>query len=119
MVLSHAVHRFLAFPGALGKQGIRAVGLTSRRGVTHVSACSPAGPPSRASKAKGSDDPWACQTEGKLADLKRRLPVQKCLIADCGRLAVDLDQEARNEKDRAKVPNDGAIASPSTPRRPL
>ena len=38
------------------------------------------------------DDPWAYQTEGKVADLKRRIPILKRLIADCDRLAGYLDQ---------------------------
>jgi len=41
--------------------------------------------------------------EGQVADLKRRIPILKCLIADCDRLATDLDQEVRNEEDRVKI----------------
>jgi len=49
------------------------------------------------------DDPWACQTEGRVADLKRRIPILKRLIADCDRLAADLEQEVRNEENRVKI----------------
>ena len=41
--------------------------------------------------------------EGQAADLKRRIPILKRLIADCDRLAVDLDQEVRNEEDRVNI----------------
>jgi len=41
--------------------------------------------------------------EGQVADLKRRIPILKCLIADCDRLSTDLDQEVRNEEDRVKI----------------
>ena len=37
----------------------------------------------------------AYQHEGKVADLKRRIPLLKRLIADCNHLAADLDQEVR------------------------
>ena len=32
-----------------------------------------------------------------------RIPILKRLIADCDRLAADLDQEVRNEEDRVKI----------------
>ena len=41
--------------------------------------------------------------EGQVADLKRRIPILKRLIADCDRLADDLDREVRNEEDRVKI----------------
>jgi hypothetical protein len=41
--------------------------------------------------------------EGQVADLKRRIPILKRLIADCDRLATNLDQEVRNEEDRVKI----------------
>jgi hypothetical protein len=41
--------------------------------------------------------------EGQVADLRRRLPILKCVIADCDRLATELDQEVRNEEDRVKI----------------
>ena len=44
-----------------------------------------------------------CQMEGQVADLKRRIPILKRLIAECDRLAADLDQEVRNEEDRVKI----------------
>jgi hypothetical protein len=57
----------------------------------------------RAKRARRSDDPWAYQREGQVADLKRRIPILKRLIADCDRLAADLDQEVRNEEDRVRI----------------
>ena len=54
-------------------------------------------------RLRGLDDPWACQMEGQVADLKRRIPILKRLIADCDRLADDLDREVRNEEDRVKI----------------
>ena len=41
--------------------------------------------------------------EGQVADLKRRIPILKRLIAECDRLAADLDHEVRNEEDRVKI----------------
>ena len=32
-----------------------------------------------------------------------RIPILKRLIADCDRLAADLDQEVRNEEDRVRI----------------
>ena len=87
----------------------------SRR-VTYLSASSPPRPAATASKAKRPSDPWANQMEGQ-ADLKRRIPILKRLIADCDRLAADLDQEIRNEEDRVKI-GDPADIRP-TPGRPL
>ena len=74
----------------------------SRR-VTYLSASFPASPTESARKAKRLNDPWACQMEGQVADLKRRIPILKRLITDCDRLAADLDQEVRNEEDRVNV----------------
>jgi hypothetical protein len=74
----------------------------SRR-VTYLSASSPARPAASARKTKRLDDPWAHQVEGQVADLKRRVPILKRLIADCNRMAADLDQEVRNEEDRVKI----------------
>jgi len=54
--------------------------------VTYMSAGSPNRP--EIVKAKKLSDPWANQTEGQVADLKKRIPALKRLIADCGRLAV-------------------------------
>ncbi len=87
-------------------------GDVSRR-VTYLSASSPAGPAARASKAKRLNDTWAHQVEGQIADLKRRIPILKRLIADCDRLAGDLDQEVRNEEDRVKI-HDPAHSAYST-----
>jgi hypothetical protein len=74
----------------------------SRR-VTYLSAGFPASPTESARKAKRLNDPWACQMEGQVADLKRRIPILKRLITDCDRLAANLDQEVRNEEDRVNV----------------
>jgi hypothetical protein len=74
----------------------------SRR-VTSLSASSPGRPAESARKAKRLNDPWACQMVGQVADLKRRIPILKRVIADCDRLAADLDQEVRNEEDRVKI----------------
>jgi hypothetical protein len=74
----------------------------SRR-VTYLSASFSASRAESARKAKRLNDSWACQMEGKAADLKRRIPILKRLIADCERLAADLDQEVRNEEDRVKI----------------
>ena len=41
--------------------------------------------------------------EGQVTDLKKRIPILKRLIADCERLAADLDQEVRNEENRVKI----------------
>jgi hypothetical protein len=77
-------------------------GDVSRR-VTYLSASSPAKPAASTGKAKRLDDAWAHQMEGQIADLIRRIPILKRLIADCDRLAADLDQEVRNEEDRVKI----------------
>jgi chromosome segregation ATPase len=72
----------------------------SRR-VTFLSASSSARP--AAGKSKRLNDPWACQREEQIADLKRRVPILKRMIAESDRLAADLDQEVRNEEDRVKI----------------
>jgi hypothetical protein len=77
-------------------------GDVSRR-VTYLSASSPAKPAASTGKAKRLDNAWAHQMEGQIADLIRRIPILKRLIADCDRLAADLDQEVRNEEDRVKI----------------
>ena len=74
----------------------------SRR-VTYLSASFPASPAESARKAKRLNDLWACQMEGQVSDLKRRIPILKRLITDCDRLAAGLDQEVRNEEDRVKI----------------
>jgi hypothetical protein len=50
-----------------------------------------------------NDEPWAHHMEGQVADLKRRIPILKRLIADCDRIATDLDQEVRNEEHRVRI----------------
>jgi len=77
-------------------------GDVSRR-VTYLSARSQAKSNARVGKGKRADDPWAHLTEGQVADLKRRIPILKRLIADCDHLASDLEQEIRNEEDRVKI----------------
>ena len=81
--------------------------------VTYLSVSSPARLAARASKAKRLNDTLARQFEGQIADLNRRIPILKRLIADCDRLAVDLDQEVRNEEDRVKI-HDPAHSAYST-----
>ena len=82
----------------------------SRR-ATYLSANSRVRPDARASKTKRVNDPWASQMEGQVgADLKRRIPILKRLIADCDRLAADLDQEVRNEEHRVKIHDPADIA---------
>ena len=71
--------------------------------VTYLSASSPAKPTASSGKAKRLDDPWANQMGGQVADLKRRIPILKRLIADCDRLAADLDQEVWNEEHRVRI----------------
>jgi flagellar protein FliJ len=63
------------------------------------------GSPARtaAIKPKRVNDPQARQTEGQVADLKRRILILKRLISDCDRMAADLDQEVRTEEDRVKI----------------
>jgi hypothetical protein len=87
-------------------------GDVSRR-VTYLSANSPARPAESAAKAKRLDDLWANQMEAQVADLKRRIPILKRLIADCDNLAADLDREVRNEEDRVKI-HDPAHSAYST-----
>ena len=87
----------------------------SRR-VTYLSASSPARPTASAGKAKRLDDPWAHQMEGQVADLKRRIPILKRLIDDCDRMAAELDQEVRNEEDRAKIHDQAHFAYPTYAR---
>ena len=43
------------------------------------------------------------EMEGQVIDLNRRIPILKRLIADCDRLAADLEQEVRNEEHRVKI----------------
>jgi hypothetical protein len=76
----------------------------SRR-VTYLSSSSSARPAASAGKTKRLDDPWAHQMEGQLVDLKRRIPILKGLIADCDRLAANLDQDVRNEENRVRIHN--------------
>jgi hypothetical protein len=90
-------------------------GDVSRR-VRNLSTGSPDGPTARASKPKRLNDPWACQTEGKVADLKRRIPILKRLIVDFDRSVTDLAQEVRDEEHRAKIHNPAAVAYPTYAR---
>ena len=81
----------------------------SRR-VTYLSASTWPRPAASASELKRLNDPLACRMEGQVADLKRRIPILKRLIADCGRMAADLDQEVRNEEDRVKIHDPANVA---------
>ena len=87
-------------------------GGVSRR-TTYWPASSPAKPAASASKMERLDDPWARQMERQVADLKRRIPILRRLIADCDRMAAALDQEVRNEEDRVKI-HDPANSAYST-----
>jgi hypothetical protein len=78
----------------------------SRRATQDSSS---AKPETRASKARRLDDPCACQMEGQLADLKRRIPTLKRLIEDCDRLIAELDQEIQNEENRVKIHDPKAV----------
>jgi hypothetical protein len=69
--------------------------------VTYMSTGSPNRP--NTFKSKKLNDPWANKADGQVADLKKRIPVLKRLIADCGRLAAELDQDVRNEEDRVRI----------------
>jgi hypothetical protein len=80
--------------------------------VTHLST-GRTRPRANASKGKRLNDPWACQIEGQVADLKRQIPILKRLVTDCDRLAADLDQEVRNEEDRVKIHDPAHCAYPT------
>ena len=45
-----------------------------------------------------------------------RIPILKWLIADCDRLAADLDQEVRNEEDRVRIHDPAHCAYPTYAR---
>ena len=55
-------------------------------------------------------DRSARRTEGRRVEVKRRISTLKRLIADCDRIASDLDQEVRNEENRVKVHDPADIA---------
>ena len=59
---------------------------------------------------KRLNDPWANQMEGLRADLKRRIPTLRRLIADCDRMTADLDREVSSEEDRVKMHDPAHIA---------
>jgi hypothetical protein len=80
--------------------------------VTYLSA-GRTRPPASEGKGKRLNDPWACQIEGRVAGLKRQIPILKRLIADCNRLAADLDQEVRNEEDRVEIHDPAHCAYPT------
>src|SRR6185312_15117486 len=85
--------------------------------VTYMSAGSPNRPD--IVKAKKLSDPWANQTEGQVADLKKRIPALKRLIADCGRLAAELGQDVQNEEDASESMTQPIPLIRSMPRRRL
>ena len=58
-------------------------------------------PDASASKPRRLDDPWAQQMEGQVADPKKAHLHPEALIADCDRLAADLDQE--DEENRVRI----------------
>ena len=47
----------------------------------------------------------ARQMEGRAANLKRRIATMIHLIAECDRIAADLDREIRIEEDRVRIHN--------------
>ena len=51
--------------------------------------------------------------EGQVADLKRRIPILRRLIADCDHLAADLDQasETRSTASESMIPQMSLIRS--------
>src|SRR5215831_18325055 len=76
-------------------------------GITYPSASSPGRPAASKPMTRGP-----AKIEGQVADLKWRIPILQRLIADCDRLAADLDQEVRNEENRVKIhdPNHSAYS---------
>jgi len=64
------------------------------RKVTYLSARTP--------QKSSSAENKASQMPGRVADLKRRIPILIRLIADCDHLATALDLEVRNEEHRVK-----------------
>jgi hypothetical protein len=56
------------------------------------------------------NDRSARRTEGRGVEVKRRILTLKRLIADCDRMASDLDQDVRNEENRVKVHDPADIA---------
>lgn len=81
--------------------------------VAYLSARSPQKSASDVNKPRSLDDPWANQTEGRVADLKRRIPILIRLIAACDHAAADLDREVRNEEHRTKIHDPANIAYPT------
>jgi hypothetical protein len=61
-------------------------------------------------KVRRVDDPSACQMEGQVVDLKRRIPTLKRLIEDCDRPVAELDQEIGSEENRVKIHDPNAVA---------
>jgi hypothetical protein len=84
--------------------------------VTYLSARSPLKSASGVNGPRRMDDPWASQNEGRVADLKRRIPILIRLIADCDHSAADLDWEVRNAEHRAKIHDPANIAYPTYAR---
>jgi hypothetical protein len=82
------------------------VGVSSR--VTALSVGSADTPIART--RRGSNGPSAHKVEGRIAGLKKRIPLLRRLIADCDRMASNLDQEVTNEENRVKVHDPANIA---------
>jgi chromosome segregation ATPase len=68
-------------------------------GVTYL----PADTPTRPGRNIRLNDRPARRAEGLSVDVKRRISTLRRLIADCDRMASNLDQEVRNEENRVKV----------------
>jgi hypothetical protein len=70
----------------------------------------PVNSPMRPDESIRSNDRLAPRTEGRGVEVKRWILTLKRLIADCERMASDLDQEVRNEENRVKVHDPADIA---------
>ena len=79
-------------------------------GVTYLPANSPIRPDRDTNNPIRLNDRSARQTEGRGIELKKRIFTLRRLIADCDRMASDLDQEVRNEENRVKVHDPADIA---------
>jgi hypothetical protein len=75
-------------------------------GVTYL-------PSSSAKRLDGNirlNDRWARRTDGLRVEIKKRISTLRRLIADCDRMASDLDQEVENEENRVRVRDPADIA---------
>jgi hypothetical protein len=75
-------------------------------GVNYLPTASPR---SSAGNVSSNDRPPR-RLDGLGGEQKRRISTLRRLIADCDRMAADLDQEVRNEENRVKVHDPADIA---------